>query len=67
MIVKAGTLLTIDGSNFGTEACHMDVKLGEASCAIASASDSQVTCTLDNQEGLVALNPTGLKVTVNNR
>ncbi|XP_063857345.1 fibrocystin-L-like [Scylla paramamosain] len=50
--VVGGDSLTITGSGFGDLACQVEVSVGEASCSVTSASDTSVTCDLDNLDNL---------------
>ncbi|XP_063846340.1 fibrocystin-L-like isoform X1 [Scylla paramamosain] len=50
--VVGGDSLTISGSGFGDLACQVEVSVGDASCSVTSASDTSVTCDLDDLENL---------------
>ncbi|XP_063849279.1 fibrocystin-L-like isoform X1 [Scylla paramamosain] len=50
--VVGGDSLTITGSGFGDLACQVEVSVGEASCSVTSASDTSVTCDLDDLDNL---------------
>ena len=47
-----GDSLTITGSGFGDLDCQVEVSIGDASCSVTSASDTSVTCDLDDMENL---------------
>ncbi|MPD05648.1 Fibrocystin-L [Portunus trituberculatus] len=47
-----GDSLTITGSGFGDADCQVEVSIGDASCTVTSASDTSVTCDLDDLENL---------------
>ena len=58
------TLLTINGSMFGTDPATVQVKVGTASCAMNSVVDDQITCNTGND---VIAGPQTLKVVVQGR
>ncbi|XP_075126263.1 fibrocystin-L-like [Leptodactylus fuscus] len=46
-----GTNITLTGSGFGLDASKMTVTIGNATCAILAASDSQLNCTVGDHWG----------------
>ncbi|KAM3928399.1 fibrocystin-L-like [Leptodactylus fuscus] len=47
----SGTNITVFGSGFGLDASKMTVTIGNATCAILAASDSQLNCTVGDHWG----------------
>ncbi|XP_056378576.1 fibrocystin-L-like isoform X2 [Hyla sarda] len=46
-----GTTITLTGSSFGLDASKLTVTIGNATCSITSASDSQLNCTVGQYWG----------------
>ncbi|KAM3929151.1 fibrocystin-L-like [Leptodactylus fuscus] len=47
----SGTKITLTGSGFGLDASKMTVTIGNATCSITAASDSQLNCTVGDHWG----------------
>ncbi|XP_075681934.1 fibrocystin-L [Rhinoderma darwinii] len=47
----SGTTITVSGTSFGSNASKMTVTIGNATCSITAASDSQLNCTVRDHWG----------------